>query len=66
MPKYKIEFELDVAKAWVDDGLNLKTLKRRIKEELPDNLCPYAHEGELRVFKIIVKKIVRKSKKIIL
>lgn len=49
---YKIELELNVSGNWIEDGLNQATLKRRIKDELPGNLCPYAYGHEVFVKKI--------------
>jgi hypothetical protein len=57
MKTYKIEFELTVEEEWVNDGLNAKTIKRRVKEELPGNLLPYALNCECEVKKIKVNLI---------
>ena len=54
---YKIEFEISVDQIWFDDGLDAKVLKRRIKDELPSNLCSYANENELFIKKIKVYKV---------
>lgn len=58
MKTYKIEFELCVDKVWVEDGITCETLKKRIGEELPSDLCPYAYGGEIFVknLKVKVKK----------
>lgn len=58
MKTYKITFELEVDKCWVDDGLTAKTLARRIKEELPSDLVSVATSSE-----IVVKKIKVSVKK---
>ena len=55
---YKVSFELFVDGRWIDDGLNAKTLERRIKEELPSDLCSSAYGSEIVVRNIRVCKKV--------
>jgi hypothetical protein len=55
--KYKVDFEISVDQIWFDDGLDAKTLARRIKEELPSKLCPYADSSELFISKLNIKKL---------
>jgi len=59
MRTYKVEFEISIDKVWLEDGLNAETLKRRIKDELPDDLCPYKKGGEIEIKKINIKLICK-------
>lgn len=63
MKIYKIEFEMAVADCWIDDGISSETLKRRIKNELPSNLCPYAYGAGDKGGEIFIKNLkIRKQK----
>jgi hypothetical protein len=52
---YSISFDLYVDGKWIEDGLTAATLRRRIKEELPTELCSAAFGSEITVKKINVK-----------
>ena len=54
---YGVSFNLFVTGNWIEDGLTISTLKRRIKEELPDNLAPWHCGEEVEVKNIEVKVI---------
>ena len=57
MKKFKVEFQLNVDQTWIDDGISAKVLKRRIKDELPGELCPYAYGYEFALKNIKVNLI---------
>ena len=52
---YHVEFDLYVDKLWVEDGLTAKTLQRRIKDELPSDLCQSHIGDEIEVKNIKVR-----------
>jgi hypothetical protein len=55
MKTYTVQLQLSVAECWAIDGLTASTIKRRIKEELPHQLCPFMSDKEIIISKIIVK-----------
>ena len=59
---YEVKFDLFISQDWINDGADARTTKKRIREELPGMLCPYAYSEEITVKGISVR--IKKSKEV--